>query len=196
MYISYKIAQKLTFILIKNQFIKNDESSSCLFCLDYLIEMILFFLSTLLVSLLLKMPFLSILYFLILLSLRSNCGGFHASSRTGCTILSFFFFFMAFLMTKLYLEMPDYILHISMISCLFLIFFQKKTISLRRNFTGSQQKRHAKLRKLISLLLLVFFVIVYKLRFFSIAAAIVSCTNIAIINIVLAKYVCALDKRQ
>lgn len=188
MYISHKLAKKITSFLLKNNSIMQEDYSACIYCIDYIIEIVLFFLSTLLISLFFRMPLLCLIYSTILLALRSTCGGYHAKTRTACSILSFSFFVLAFLLSRLYIHSSAYIMLINMFLCFLIIFFQQKTQTINRVFSPAQQRKQFLLRKFFSLLLLLAFMIIYVLEFFSIASMIVSCTNIAVTNILLAKY--------
>lgn len=188
MYISYIISKKLTSLLQDNDYIKAQDFEACLYCLDYIVEMFLFFCTSFVISMFLHAPFLSLTYFIILLLLRSNCGGYHASSRALCTFLSYIFFFLAFLLMKFYLFLPDDIMITNMVINAFFIFIQPKTISAKRNFLSEQHKKQKRYRKMISISLLITFMVIYSLGFELLAPAIVSCTTISVINLFLAKY--------
>lgn len=185
MYISHKLAKKITSFLLKNNSIMQEDYSACLYCIDYIIEIVLFFLSTLLISLLFRMPLLCLIYSIILIALRSTCGGYHAKTRIACSILSFSFFFLAFVLTRLYIYSSTYIMLSNMFLCFVIIFSQRRTHSTSRVFSPTQHRKQLLLRRFFSLLLLLSFMIVYVLEFYSIAAMIVSCTNIAVANMMM-----------
>ena len=96
MYLSYKLAAFLTRCMVRNGSIEDNQYDAYLYCLDYLLELVVYFVTTFLFGLLLGYPLFGILYTLILFSLKSCCGGIHAPSRLLCTLFSYLCFFAAF----------------------------------------------------------------------------------------------------
>lgn len=93
MCLSYFISKKLTSLLESYHYIEPDEYDACLYCLDYIVELIFFFLCTFMISICFHAPIFCLVYFVILLLLRSVCGGYHANSRGMCTFFHIFFSF-------------------------------------------------------------------------------------------------------
>lgn len=92
MYLSYKLAAFLTRCMVRNGSIEDNQYDAYLYCLDYLLELVVYFVTTFLFGLLLGYPLFGILYTLILFSLKSCCGGIHAPSRLLCTLFSYLCF--------------------------------------------------------------------------------------------------------
>ncbi len=85
------LGRYLAHYLVKNKFISEEEYSIYQYCIDYIIEMGIFFFILEAISILLGSPLYGILFFSIITPLRSICGGVHASSKLVCTLLSFFY---------------------------------------------------------------------------------------------------------
>lgn len=107
MYLSYKLAAFLTRCMVRNGSIEDNQYDAYLYCLDYLLELVVYFVTTFLFGLLLGYPLFGILYTLILFSLKSCCGGIHAPSRLLCTLFSYLCFFAAFGLFSLRHQIPD-----------------------------------------------------------------------------------------
>ena len=107
MYLSYKLAAFLTRCMVRNGSIEDNQYDAYLYCLDYLLELVVYFVTTFLFGLLLGYPLFGILYTLVLFSLKSCCGGIHAPSRLLCTLFSYLCFFAAFGLFSLRHQIPD-----------------------------------------------------------------------------------------
>ena len=79
MYLSYKLAAFLTRCMVRNGSIEDNQYDAYLYCLDYLLELVVYFVTTFLFGLLLGYPLFGILYTLVLFSLKSCCGGIRHS---------------------------------------------------------------------------------------------------------------------
>lgn len=125
MYLSYKLAAFLTRCMVRNGSIEDNQYDAYLYCLDYLLELVVYFVTTFLFGLLLGYPLFGILYTLILFSLKSCCGGIHAPSRLLCTLFSYLCFFAAFGLFSLRHQIPDTAWFFITLACCLVIFFIK-----------------------------------------------------------------------
>lgn len=75
-----------------------------------------------------------------------------------------------------------------MIICSIIIFTQRKTQSKNRNFTTQQHHKQSFARKIISILLIIIFLVLYSLDCTLSMAMIVACTDIAVFNIFLISF--------
>lgn len=139
MYLSYKLAAFLTRCMVRNGSIEDNQYDAYLYCLDYLLELVVYFVTTFLFGLLLGYPLFGILYTLILFSLKSCCGGIHAPSRLLCTLFSYLCFFAAFGLFSLRHQIPDTAWFFITLACCLVIFFIKDSVSVTRKFTKEQK---------------------------------------------------------
>ena len=102
MYFSYVISIKIANKFLSKKYITQNEYAPFIYSISYIMEMMIFFLTATLISFIIHFPFYSVAYFLILFSLRSCCGGYHANSRILCSILTYSFYLLFFLLMTYY----------------------------------------------------------------------------------------------
>lgn len=120
MILSNNLSKLLATFLLKNDYIDSEQLPIYVYCLNYILEQLFFFIVIEVLSCILGLPVLGILFFSTIVPLRSFCGGFHASARGWCIFLSYGCHFTR--------EQMDKMLKYKRISCilssfLFAIFF-------------------------------------------------------------------------
>lgn len=182
MYLSYKLAAFLTRCMVRNGSIEDNQYDAYLYCLDYLLELVVYFVTTFLFGLLLGYPLFGILYTLILFSLKSCCGGIHAPSRLLCTLFSYLCFFAAFGLFSLRHQIPDTAWFFITLACCLVIFFIKDSVSVTREFTKEQKKHQAWHRRLASCICLAIFALSRWFGLDTIYPAVAVCVFIAVFS--------------
>lgn len=96
------LAKKITAKFINNNIIKSDEREIYNYCFEATIVVILSYLSLLVLSIIFKEFFSSIIFILSFLIFRKTCGGYHASNYFKCSIMSLSsYLFLIFTIKKL-----------------------------------------------------------------------------------------------
>lgn len=89
MYFSKKISQTISDIMIDSEIVEPTKRDILIYCFEYIFDQIIYTTLFLVLGVMLKQIEISLLFLIMFYSLRSFGGGFHASTETKCTILSF-----------------------------------------------------------------------------------------------------------
>lgn len=184
MIISNLIATNITSSLVSTGDISEADSAAYKYCIDYILELMVYLLITSLIGLVCSYPLLGLLNFIIMIPIRSVCGGYHASSRAKCTILSYGYYILIMLGLHYYTHFNDKLLCLIVIIAAVIIHYNKKTISVNR-FTYLQKVKHTIIKKTISIILCGTFLITYSLHMRQIYMTISMCTFFSIISILI-----------
>lgn len=79
MIISNLIATNITSSLVSTGDISEADSAAYKYCIDYILELMVYFTITSLIGLVCGYPLLGVLNFIIMIPIRSVCGGYHAT---------------------------------------------------------------------------------------------------------------------
>ena len=101
MFSSNALSKHITKKLSQRNIIDTQHCPIYEYCISYLLELIIFFFTLEIISIVLGRPMEGILFFLIVVPLRSLCGGFHATSRGKCTILSYSCYLVAHFVSQM-----------------------------------------------------------------------------------------------
>jgi len=184
MIISNLIATNITTNLVSTGEISEADSDAYRYCIDYMLELMVYFTITSLLGLSFGYPLLGLLNFIIMIPIRSVCGGFHASSRTKCAILSYGYYLLMILGLHNYSYINDKIWSLIIIIGAIIIHCNKQTISVN-HFTTRQRIKHTILKKTISIILCGSYLITYSLHMYDIYITISMCTFFSIISILI-----------
>lgn len=160
MFSSNALSKHITKKLSQRNIIDTQHCPIYEYCISYLLELIIFFFTLEIISIVLGRPMEGILFFLIVVPLRSLCGGFHATSRGKCTIL--------FTLTVLFL------------------LFAPSVIHKNRHFNSEQKKKNKHFRYLFLLLTCLIFAITYYSQQIYYFHMTVICVNIVVANMLIA----------
>lgn len=94
MLISNYISKKMTFMLIDSEVIPDTQKDIYIYCLEFLGDIFVYNISLLLLGILSKNTMLSFIYILSFSPTRMLAGGYHASNRIKCSVLSYALFAM------------------------------------------------------------------------------------------------------
>lgn len=186
MLISDFLSSCLVHLLIRNHTIEKDQSEIYKYSFHYIFELVIFFLVLQTVSIFLSVPAFAPLFFAIVMPFRSVCGGFHASTRLRCTLLSYGCFFMTYILYLLTRALPD---------LYWLIFFYIVTGTLyvfpaithkNRNFSPEQKKRHRNLRHVLCVIWSALFCMAYLLHLNLSFHLMTICVTIVLVNLLTA----------
>ena len=92
MYISDKISSCLCKKLLKKKVITDNTYSCYQYSFDFVLDLIIFHVSIIVLGNLLKSPFLSFLYIMTMTPIKMLSGGAHAKTRTSCSLISYMIF--------------------------------------------------------------------------------------------------------
>lgn len=186
MVISNIVSQSITNNLVICGNITDSDSEAFKYCIDYMLELTVYFLITFLIGLLGGYPLLGIMNFIIMIPIRSVCGGYHSSTRFGCAVLSYGYYLLMLISLHYYSYITNEVWCVLFIIGVITIHFNPKAIS-RNNFTHNQHMKHIILQKLISITLCVCYYIAYTLHIHQLYQIISICTFFALLSI-LASY--------
>lgn len=100
MYITDKLSIIICDKLVKYEIITKETSAYYQYSFDFALDLFIFNISLIVLGLLLRAPFISILYILTLTPLKMLAGGAHAWSRVSCSIISYSIFVSTILLIK------------------------------------------------------------------------------------------------
>lgn len=186
---SVYISNILTNKLEKYNIIPAKYSRHYQFCFEYIFENVLFMLSLLTVSFLIREPIAGLIFISILLPMRSFCGGFHASSKNKCTLLSYIFF-VVYLISVISINKikPTSFL------MLFLYFFGIILLCIispidtpAKRFNNTQKEKMKRLCLIYSIIITLIYLISYIYSITYICNSICICINMILITIIFTK---------
>ena len=93
MIISQKISSYIAETLCEDNIVNKDEKDIYVYCFDYIIELLIFFIIIFISGLITKRIPVSIIFMITAFSIRSFGGGMHASTPGLCSIISFIIFY-------------------------------------------------------------------------------------------------------
>lgn len=89
MIISDRIGRKISELMLSEGVIKETETDIYSYCYSYLLDKLIYTAYIIIVAIVLRQPFSIIVFFSVLLPLRTICGGVHADTQLKCSIFSF-----------------------------------------------------------------------------------------------------------
>ena len=123
--LSERLSQRLAQWLLKKQSIQEKEYEVYCYCLDYMIQLLLFCVVIEMLGMIGKELVFSSLFLLMLIPMRSVCGGIHAKTRGICTVLSYSCFIAAYIIFRLIKGKVDgiwYLVIVTLVICLIVMF--------------------------------------------------------------------------
>lgn len=184
MMFSKYLSRYLAHYLVKNKFIGEEEYSIYQYCIDYIIEMGIFFLILENISILLGSPLYGILFFSIITPLRSICGGVHASSKLACTLLSYFSFFFTYFLLMYLDRMPVIYWVILFVFDILFLFLAPTIVHNNRSFHIKQKRRHKQFRYVLNTILLLVFIISVLMNQTFLYHIVTLCVSIVVISMI------------
>lgn len=186
MFISSFLSSRLVQILVRNHTIKENVSEIYEYSFSYIFEFVFFFLALQTASIFLSVPAFAPLFFAVLMPFRSVCGGFHASTRLRCALLSFSCFILAYTVYLLTRAWPDLFWLISFYLVIGTLYVFPTVAHENRNFSEEQKKRQHKFRHVFCVIWSLLFCMVYllKLKFYFHLMTI--CVTIVLVNLLIA----------
>lgn len=176
-------------VLVKNHTIEKDVSEIYKYCFDYIFGLIFFFLILQTVSIFLSVPAFAPLFFTIIMPFRSVCGGFHASTRLQCALLSYGCFIITYIIYLLTWSLPDLYWLISFFIVTDTLYVFPAVTHKNRNFSHSQKKRMRKFRHILCVMWSVLFCIAYLLRLNLYFHLMAICVTIVLLNLLIAVFI-------
>lgn len=196
MIMSEIISNKITNALATNKMIDTKLTKVYQYSLEYLLDIIIYNLSILLLGWLLRCFLLSLLYLIVTTFLRKFSGGFHASTRLQCSILSYFFYFITIFSTRIFFNYtkwysflfskPNVATSIYLCAAL-LIVILSPVIHPNKHMNYNDKRRLKKNTALTILIISIFFYILLKNRLQIYCLLIIICMMVNIISLVTAK---------
>lgn len=140
--LSERLSQRLAQWLLKKQSIQEKEYGVYCYCFDYMIQLLLFCVAIEVLGVIGKEPLFSSLFLLILIPMRSICGGIHAKTRGTCTVLSYSCFIAAYILYR-FLKGKFagiwYLLIVTVVLCFIIVF--PVTIHQNKSICEKQLKK-------------------------------------------------------
>ncbi len=186
MIISNFLSSRLVQILVRNHTIEKSVSEIYQYSFNYIFEIIFFFLALQTASIFLSVPAFAPLFFTVLMPFRSVCGGFHASTRLRCTLLSYGCFFITYIVYLLTRSWPDLFWLISFYLVIGALYVFPAVTHKNRNFSEEQKKRQHKLRHIFCVIWSILFCMVYLLNLKFYFHLITICVTIVLVNLLIA----------
>ena len=163
MILSNNLSKLLATFLLKNDYIDSEQLPIYVYCLNYILEQLFFFIVIEVLSCILGLPVLGILFFSTIVPLRSFCGGFHASARGWCIFLSYGCFFLTYFLCNIMDNLPVFFWIIFFFICLMLLYFLPIVIHKNRHFTREQMDKMLKYKRISCILSYFLFAIFFVL---------------------------------
>lgn len=186
MFSSNALSKHITKKLSQRNIIDTQHCPIYEYCISYLLELIIFFFTLEIISIVLGRPMEGILFFLIVVPLRSLCGGFHATSRGKCTILSYSCYLVAHFVSQMLINTETlYWVILFTLTVLFLL-FAPSVIHKNRHFNSEQKKKNKHFRYLFLLLTCLIFAITYYSQQIYYFHMTVICVSIVVANMLIA----------
>lgn len=186
MFISNFLSSRLVQVLVRNHIIEKNVSEIYKYSFNYIFEFISFFLALQMVSIFLSVPAFAPLFFAIFMPFRSVCGGFHASTRLRCALLSYGCFIMTYIIYLLTRAWPDRFWLISFFLVIGTLYVFPAVTHKNRNFSGEHKKRHHKLRHILCVIWSFLFCMVYLLNLKFYFHLLTICVTIVLVNLLTA----------
>lgn len=195
MYVSYYLSSKTTLALEKQKVISSEHHEEYTYCFEYLYDLLIFNISLLAIGALQHDIFASIIYIFCMSALKAAVGGYHASKRLICSILSYSIYLLIFNIYKnfsrmTFLSNPTYMLSGDV------IYFITSLIVMHLSPVGSHNKTFSieerkKLRILSAILLTTISVLYLTMRIrntYTYSYLIIICLLVILINQIVGKY--------
>lgn len=145
---SNKISSKIVELAAKNNEDVKKNADVYMYLVNYILEQVIFFSTIIILGLLIHNIFFNILFFLVFFTYRSTGGGYHASSPTLCTLLSYATYFVTYIFCfKLTIQKNMLILALYIFAVTFILICPFSDCKNRPR-TGAQ-KKSLKLKQII-----------------------------------------------
>ena len=146
MYISNKFSHHICDKLLEQEIIQANTYPYYQYSFDYVLDLILFHCSLLIIGFCLHAPFLSLLYILTLTPLKMFSGGAHADTQISCSVISYAIFLIGILITKHHLFALHAPISIFVFVTFSFIIFLLSPIDCKNKKIPFEQKRTYKIR--------------------------------------------------
>lgn len=186
MLISNFLSSSLVQVLVRNDTIEKNVSEIYQYSFNYIFELIFFFLTLQTASIFLSVPVFAPLFFTVIMPFRSVCGGFHASTRLRCALLSYGCFIMTYIIYLLTWSLPDLCWLIFFSVVIGTIYVFPAVTHKNRNFSHRQKRRLQKLRHVLCVIWSVLFCMAYLLKLNLYFHLMTICVTIVLLNLLIA----------
>lgn len=146
MYISNKFSHHICDKLLEQEIIQANTYPYYQYSFDYVLDLILFHCSLLIIGFCLHAPFLSLLYILTLTPLKMFSGGAQADTQISCSVISYAIFLIGILITKHHLFALHAPISIFVFVTFSFIIFLLSPIDCKNKKIPFEQKRTYKIR--------------------------------------------------
>lgn len=173
-----KLVDKIVNLLIKYGVVNRDDTDVYKYCVESLIEKIVFFSIILSVGCLLKKILVTILFLIYFSFLRTYAGGFHMKTSLQCfcmSIISYFFCIeMIYLINKMDVKMQfGFTIAVSFLICIF------APVENVNNPLSENNRKVNKIRTIV--VVLIGFIVAFVMQIYSVESAIVLATEILVL---------------
>lgn len=188
-----KLVDKIVNLLIKYGVVNRDDTDVYKYCVESLIEKIVFFSIILSVGCLLKKILVTILFLIYFSFLRTYAGGFHMKTSLQCfcmSIISYFFCIeMIYLINKMDVKMQfGFTIAVSLLICIF------APVENVNNPLSENNRKVNKIRTIV--VVLIGFIVAFVMQIYSVESAIVLAIVLATEILVLVSQVIGLVINQ
>lgn len=185
MYLSEYLSEKVVQNLLNGQYITEEHSSVYRYCIDYVLELVIFFLVLEVISIFLGNVCIGTIFFLIVVPLRSVCGGIHAPSKWLCTFCSYLCFFVTVFLFWFLQDMPDLFWKIMFILDNLFLYFIPSITHKHRCFSQMQKRKRKRFRFVFLTIVIVLFIVssIFQIGFCYQMTAL--CVTIVVINMLI-----------
>ena len=186
MLISDYLSSYLVHVLIRNHTIEKNVSEIYQYCFNYIFELLFCYLALRIASIFLSIPVFAPLFFAVIMPFRSVCGGFHASTRWRCALLSYGCFIVSYIVYMLTQSLPNLYWLISFYTIIGILYVFPAVTHKNRNFSHSQKRRQHILRHVLCIIWSFLFSMAY-LRNLSLYFHLMTiCVTIVLVNLLIA----------
>ncbi len=185
MFLVEYISEKIVRYLLNGSYIPEKLSSVYKYCIDYVLELVTFFLALEVISIFLGNVCIGAIFFLIVVPLRSVCGGIHAPSRWLCTFCSYLCFFVTVFLLWYLQDMPNPFWKILFIIDNLFLYLVPSVTHQNRCFDQMQKRKQKRLRFIFLTIEILFFIVssILQIKFYY--EMITLCVTIVVINMLL-----------
>lgn len=185
MFAAEYISEKIVQYLLTRQYITEEHSSVYTYCIDYVLELAIFFMVLETISIFLGNVCIGAIFFLTVVPLRSVCGGIHAPSRWLCTFFSYLCFFVTVFLLWYLQDMPDPFWKVMFIIDNLFLYLVPSVTHQNRCFSQMQKRKQKKFRFAFLSIEILFFIVssIFQIKFCY--EMITLCVTIVVINMLL-----------
>ena len=186
MLISDYLSSCLIHLLVRNHTIEKNESEIYRYCFNYIFELFFYYLALQIASIFLFVPTFAPLFFAVIMPFRSVCGGFHASTRWQCALLSYGCFIVTYIVYLLTQSLPNLCWLISFFTVIGILYVFPAVTHKNRNFSHNQKRRQHILRHVLCIIWSFLFCMAYLLNLSLYFHLMTICVTIVLVNLLIA----------